>query len=199
LGGKRRFRPHHQPAFAFVLAFLSVIPAGNLLFTVALALAFLSVIPAGNLLFTVAFALAFLSVIPAGNPLFRATEFRAPSIRAASSREGVGTDKAHASFAFAFLSVIPAGNLLSLLPLLLPFFLSFPQGIRFSAPPNSVPHPIAQPRRAIGWETTIPAPPPTRFCFCSCLSFCHSRRESAFREFIRESHQRRNHLPATAP
>jgi len=69
-----------QPAFA--LAFLSVIPEGNLLLeptsapAFAFALAFLSVIPEGNLLFAptsapaFAVALAFLSVIPEGNLLF---------------------------------------------------------------------------------------------------------------------------------
>jgi hypothetical protein len=97
-------------AFAFAVA-------------LALTLAFLSVIPSGNLLLPLPFFLSF----PPGICFCPCLSF-CHSLRESAS-------------ALAFLSVIPSGNLL--LPL--PFFLSFPPGI----------------------------------CFCLCLSFCHSLRESA--------------------
>jgi hypothetical protein len=65
----RNCHPGRSTRSALTLAFLSVIPEGNLLLVSALALAFLSVIPEGNLLLASALALAFLAVIPEGNLL----------------------------------------------------------------------------------------------------------------------------------
>jgi len=161
--------------FAVAVAFLAVIPFGNLLLLLSLPLPspfFLS-FPLGICFFVClcccrrlsfchslwesassfvfAVAVAFLAVIPFGN-LLLLLSLLLPLPFFLSFPLGICFFFVFA-VAVAFLSVIPFGNLLLRLSLLLPlpFFLSFPLGICFF------------------------------FCLCCCrrLSFCHSLWESA--------------------
>jgi len=151
-------------AVALAVAFLSVIPSGNLLLLLPLPLLFyLSFLKGicfcccpchclsfchslGESASAVALAVAFLSVIPEGNLLLSLPlPFFLPFLkgiclcfcrcRCLSFCHSLGESACAFALVVAFLSVIPPGNLLLPLSLSLPllFFLSFPRGIRFSS------------------------------------------------------------------